>query len=157
MVATEIKERTITSTSELAVYRRSDGKTQDAEYTGSFGGLGLMGLGVGGGGGAIGATAALVIGGVAVALILAMAGWALFEWWKIVQEFHNDDTNNWPIYNMGTTENNKQSATGSWSVRTFSDDGCGNPGLDEHGSKPYSQNHDYVPVMMTEYISSDLN
>ena len=50
--------------------------TQDAEYTGSFGGLGLLGVGGGGlGVGTISTGALLVIGGVAVALILAMAGY----------------------------------------------------------------------------------
>ena len=74
-----------------------------------------------------------------------------------MQEFHNDNTKNWPIYDEGQTENNNQTITAAWSIRTFSDDGCGNPGLDSHGSHPYDQNHDKVPVMMTEYISSDLN
>ena len=52
---------------------------EDAEYTGSFGGLGLMGLGGGGlGVGTISTGALLVMGGVAVALILAMAGYEAF-------------------------------------------------------------------------------
>ncbi len=55
-----------------------DGKAQDAEYTGSFGGLGLLGVGGGGlGVGTISTGALLVLGGVAVALILAMAGYEI--------------------------------------------------------------------------------